>query len=268
MPSGRQANAGAHDGQHRPHDGIVNMTNPYDPNFAAQKARSRTGAKPTHEWRLDQLARVARMASENRRRQAHLAAEVQHHVHNTIAIIQSLAHMSFADLPNEVVTPFEERLIALAGVHKLLVRTAWEGADLREILEHAAGAFQVRSRIDIRGPAVTVAPSVAVLYGLAFHELCANAVQHGAFSREQGRVDVSWRLVDRGKFYLVWREHGGPPVSEPTRKGFGSRLLKRALAMHLGTPVDIHYLIEGLVCEFVGAVQTQPPRTIGVSAVC
>ena len=50
------------------------MTNPYEPIFAAQKALFRTGATRTREWRLDQLARMERMVTEN---EAELQAAVK-----------------------------------------------------------------------------------------------------------------------------------------------------------------------------------------------
>lgn len=40
-------------------------SNPYEPIFTAQKALFRTGATRAREWRLDQLARMERMVSEN-----------------------------------------------------------------------------------------------------------------------------------------------------------------------------------------------------------
>src|SRR6516225_5368196 len=54
----------------KPHDGTANMAdtlscNPYEPIFTAQKALFRTGATRAREWRLDQLARMERMVSEN-----------------------------------------------------------------------------------------------------------------------------------------------------------------------------------------------------------
>jgi len=191
------------------------------------------------------------------RRHALLAAEVQHRVQNTLTIVQSLAHLSFSGLPREVVAPFEQRLLALAGVHSLLVQTAWEGADLQGILEYASNALQVRHRMNICGPTVGVTPTAAVFYGLVFHELCTNAIKHGALSSTDGRLDVSWRLVEphQSKFHFVWRECGGPPVTEPTREGFGSRLLKRVLVAQLGTSVIVRYPEDGLVCEFDGPVQ-------------
>ena len=205
---------------------------------------------------------VDRVQAEHR--QALLAAEVQHRVQNTLAVVQSIAQMSFAGLGREVVAPFEQRLMALAGIHDLLVQTAWEAADLRRVLERACDAFPVKGRIDISGPAVGVTPTAAVVYGLAFHELCANAVKHGAFSSGDGRLEVSWSLAepDLSKFRLVWREYNGPLVTAPTREGFGSRLLKRALAMQLGASVIIRYPEDGLICEFDGPVQRYPGPTI------
>ena len=43
-----------------------------------------------------------------------------------------------------------------------------------------------------------------------------------------------------------WKESGGPPVSPPTRQGFGSQLLKGIFS-----DVDLKYPVEGLRCEIV-----------------
>lgn len=194
------------------------------------------------------------------RRQALLAAEVQHRVGNTLSVVQCLAHMSFAALPREAVAPFERRLITLGELHRLLAQTGWDGADLQQVLERVSDTFRVRGRIDICGAAVGANPTAAVFYGLAFHELFDNAIKHGALSNSDGRLSVSLRLVepDRSKFHFIWREQGGPPVTAPSREGFGSRMLKRALAAQLGTSVNIHYLADGLVCEFEGPVHRHP----------
>jgi two-component sensor histidine kinase len=44
-------------------------------------------------------------------------------------------------------------------------------------------------------------------------------------------------------------ESGGPPVTEPARRGFGSRLLERGLARELGGSTVVRYPPEGVVCE-------------------
>ena len=55
-------------------------------------------------------------------------------------------------------------------------------------------------------------------------------------------MGVGTRLVMR------WQEIGGPPVSPPTRKGFGSRLIEGGLARELNGQVAIAYETTGVVC--------------------
>jgi two-component sensor histidine kinase len=60
-------------------------------------------------------------------------------------------------------------------------------------------------------------------------------------------VEVEWRVED-GRLALSWRERGGPAVSEPIRRGFGSRLIERSLK-ELGGQAALHYRPAGLVCD-------------------
>ncbi len=50
---------------------------------------------------------------------------------------------------------------------------------------------------------------------------------------------------------LRWQESGGPPVTPPGRKGFGSRLIERGLAQELSGEVRLDYEPAGVVCEIV-----------------
>ncbi len=47
---------------------------------------------------------------------------------------------------------------------------------------------------------------------------------------------------------LRWQERGGPRVTPPTRRGFGSRLIERGLASELGGAADLRYEAGGVVC--------------------
>jgi two-component sensor histidine kinase len=47
---------------------------------------------------------------------------------------------------------------------------------------------------------------------------------------------------------LRWHEQGGPVVQEPTRKGFGSRLIERGLTRELAGEVTLDYRPSGLSC--------------------
>jgi two-component sensor histidine kinase len=56
-------------------------------------------------------------------------------------------------------------------------------------------------------------------------------VEYGALSNGTGRVHVAWELVGKvgeRKVRLSWRETGGPPVTGPQRKGFGSELIEQS----------------------------------------
>jgi two-component sensor histidine kinase len=104
-------------------------------------------------------------------------------------------------------------------------------------------------RVVLDGPPVDLAADLAIPVGMALHELTSNAVRHGALSVPQGRVEVRWDLTRRDgkrKLILSWAEHDGPPVQEPRKRGFGSTLLERVLALQANAEVRIAYGREGL----------------------
>ena len=188
-----------------------------------------------------------------------LTRELNHRVKNTLAVVQSLARMSFADADREHVRQFEERLLALSEAHNLLVRESWEKASLRDLLHEVIHAMHLEGRVEIDGPDADLTPNSAVAYALAFHELATNAVKHGALRAPSGRVSVTWRLFDDDRrLHLIWKETGGPEVKPPEKKGFGSRLLERAISRELGTPVELRFEPSGLVCEFDSSLQKSP----------
>jgi two-component sensor histidine kinase len=107
---------------------------------------------------------------------------------------------------------------------------------------------------------VLLNPRATLTLSMVLHELAANAIKYGAFCQRGGRVDISWsRKGDLVR--LVWQESGGPPVSPPTRQGFGTRLLERSASYELGGKVELRFLPEGVRCEleFPLRVPGQPP---------
>jgi two-component sensor histidine kinase len=86
---------------------------------------------------------------------------------------------------------------------------------------------------------------------MALQELATNAAKYGALSNASGKIDVSWAVLpgpDRPRLVLRWKESGGPPVQPPTRRGFGSKLIERSLALDLGGAVEIDFAPKGVVC--------------------
>ncbi len=203
--------------------------------------------------------------TDHKRAEEHLRLllnELNHRVKNTLATVQSLAAQSFRgirtrdvqDLPTAYAT-FEARLFALARGHDILTRENWEGASLSEIVSQAFAPYRDLSddcsRIQVDGDDLRVAPPTALSLSMALHELCTNAVKYGALGSPDGQVRISW-WASRGetgaRLSMRWEEHGGPPVTPPSRKGFGSRLIQEGLARELNGEVRLIYEPAGVVC--------------------
>ena len=190
--------------------------------------------------------------------------ELNHRVKNTLATVQSMASQALrgADDPTSAYQRFEARLMGLAEVHDVLTRENWHGADLREVAERAMRPFAgAAAQVDISGDTVWLQPRAALTMALILHELATNAVKYGALSCDTGRVTLSWSFyAPDERLHLTWSEAGGPPVSPPSRRGFGSRLIERALRSELQGRADMDYDPAGLVCTLEGRL----PRPEGM----
>ena len=103
-------------------------------------------------------------------------------------------------------------------------------------------------RFTFRGPDLRLSDKDAVSLGMVLHELCTNAVKHGALSSENGSVVLDWRVSDKG-IELTWSELGGPTVAEPKKAGLGTRLLTRGLLQPPHGLVSLEFKPTGLVCQ-------------------
>jgi PAS domain S-box-containing protein len=200
------------------------------------------------------------------RRQKLLIDELNHRVKNTLATVQSLAwQASRPGVPPQVAQErFQERLLALSRTHNLLNETHWEGASLKTILETELGPYAApMSRIRIEGPEVDLPARVAVVLGMAFHELTTNAVKYGALSVGAGRVQVDWTVQDKaGESILTvdWCELGGPTLDVQPIPGFGSRLLRQTITRELAGQLDIRFEREGVCCTIAVRIAAAQPR--------
>jgi PAS domain S-box-containing protein len=183
-----------------------------------------------------------------------LIHELNHRVKNTLSLVQGLAYQSFrsGQAMETATADFLARLAALAVAHDLLTRDQWEGATIAELVAgataHAAG------RIEARGPHVLVSPRSAVALVMALHELTTNAVKYGALSLPGGTVAIHWSSAPTARFAMEWRENGGPVVTAPERRGFGVRMIERALASDLGGAVSVTFDPTGVICTIDGPV--------------
>lgn len=200
-------------------------------------------------------------------RQQLLIEELNHRVKNTLAIVQSLAQQTFRgdDVPALAREAFEGRLEALASAHNVLTREHWTSAELKDIARDAMEACHGSGeRVSIDGPRIRLQPRTAVTMAMALHELCTNATKYGALSVPEGRVSVTWRVEDY-TLLIRWEETGGPPVAPPRKRGFGSRMIERALASDMHAQVKLDYRPEGLVCTVAAPAPTVLDQETSIS---
>lgn len=191
------------------------------------------------------------------KRQQMLVDELNHRVKNTLATVQSVIRQTLKNsaAPKDTLDLVNDRLLALAAAHDILTHENWEGAELTAMARVAVRPYDPDARrIAITGPEVRLRPSAALALFLAINELATNAVRHGALSAPEGHVALNWTRCDNG-VDVEWRESGGPPVAHPTRKGFGSRLLGAGLSAELGSPAQMLYAPEGLICRIHAPLQ-------------
>ena len=187
------------------------------------------------------------------RRQRLMIDELNHRVKNTLATVQSIAMQTARHHPEPkgFAEAFQSRLMSLSHTHDLLTRSHWEGADLRAVLQHETDAHGGPTRIVPNGPPVALNPAQALSVGMVFHELATNAGKYGALTTPDGRVFVDWSVADQRapRLILSWRETGGPPVTPPDRRGFGSRLIERNVQHDLAGEVELAYAPDGFRAE-------------------
>ncbi|MEP7030524.1 MAG: PAS domain S-box protein, partial [Pseudolabrys sp.] len=186
---------------------------------------------------LQYLVRVVQDITERKaaeRRQKLLIDELNHRVKNTLATVQSLASQTArsAATPAAFRERFEGRLIALSKAHDQLTEHHWESADLRRLISGSLAPYAGAGaeRVLLRGEDVVLRPRVVLTLAIAFHELTTNAAKYGALSAPGGRIEIRWQPVSgddgREMMRIDWIELNGPPVTEPLKRGFGSKLIE------------------------------------------
>jgi two-component sensor histidine kinase len=110
----------------------------------------------------------------------------------------------------------------------------------------------------VHGPKLRFNSVAAQAVGLALHELATNASKYGALSNETGSVEICWRN-DGDAFTMNWTERGGPPVSAPTQRGFGSTVISLMAERSVQGEVHLNYAPSGLLwtltCPLANALE-------------
>jgi PAS domain S-box-containing protein len=189
-----------------------------------------------------------------------LMREVNHRARNMLSVVDSIAHQTVADSPEDYVERVSERIRALAAYQDLLVRSEWRGVEIGDLARAQLSPFAdlMGSRIVVGGPKLRLNAASAQAIGLALYELITNAGKYGALSTDTGRVDVRWGTED-GTFTMNWTERDGLLVSPPRRRGFGTVVMKEMAERSVDGSVELGYAPSGvtwrLTCPTANALE-------------
>ncbi|TCP97484.1 two-component sensor histidine kinase [Sphingomonas sp. PP-F2F-A104-K0414] len=214
-----------------------------------------------YHWTDDEVgflrSAADRLETANARRrddeqQGLVNGEIAHRLKNALSMVQAVATQTLrGDASPEGLEAFTRRLQALGHGHDALTSGRWKAATLNDILGGVLDGAAIRDRCTIQGPSVEMGARAALSTSLLIHELATNAVKYGALCAASGHVDITWQIEGDGdecQLALDWAERGGPAVTAPTRKGFGSKLIRLGLVGTGGS--DIRYEKEGLRAAF------------------
>jgi PAS domain S-box-containing protein len=215
------------------------------------------------ERRAIGMVGTAQDITERKEREARerlLLREVNHRAKNMLSVVNVIARQTAAKNPDDFIERFSERIQALSANQDLLVRNEWEGVGIEDLVRAQLSYFHdlIGSRIIVDGSKLRLNAASAQAIGLALHELATNAGKYGALSADRGCVDICWRVED-STFTMSWSERNGPPVSRPTRPGFGTVVVEEMMAYSMDGAVDLDYAPSGLcwrlACPAVNALE-------------
>ncbi|TGR65061.1 histidine kinase [bacterium M00.F.Ca.ET.194.01.1.1] len=189
--------------------------------------------------------------SQSEERLQLLLHELVHRSKNILTLVQAMIRQlgrenkSIPEFQKEV----DHRLRGLGMSIRALAEVQWQGLPIRKLIETHLDVFgTVAERFVLAGDDFTLSPEAAQNFGLVVHELTTNSIKYGALSAPSGKITVRWEPVEkdgRQMLHLVWTETGGPPAQEPSRKGFGTTVIKRHAEGAFGGNVTTEYRESG-----------------------
>jgi len=189
-----------------------------------------------------------RRARELERAEHMLLREVDHRAKNALALVQGIVRLSRQQEPEQYANAVQGRVDSLARAHALLSDSHWQTVDLLCLIRGEAEQYGY-NRIEAHGPVIALPAKQVQPIGLLLHEMLENASTHGALSKSDGTVSVSWSITDANTFVLGWVETGGPPPSAERVAGFGSRMIKGIVDSQLRGSLDYDWVSTGLRCS-------------------
>jgi len=196
------------------------------------------------------IRRLLRDLEDANQRETMLNAELRHRAKNTLAVVQSMAVMTYRSSgPSAFLDDFSARILALARVTDIANAQTASERRIAMLIDMAVAPFKDEARIDLSGPDCTLLQASCIPLALILHELCTNSVKYGALSTELGSVSITWKIsANDSKLAVFWKETGGPCVVEPSRRGMGSALMRAQNGIQ---EVEHRFASDGVECTIV-----------------
>jgi two-component sensor histidine kinase len=177
--------------------------------------------------------------------------ELHHRIKNTLATVSAIASQSLrtATSIEHGQQAINGRLVALGRAHDLLMQVSWANASLVKTVRGATEPYDSEGtgRFSVEGPDIGITSGAVIALAMTLNELCTNTTKFGALSVPGGRVAITWQVDDdTQRLQLTWTEKGGPPVDQPTRRSFGTRMME-SLGQQLHGQVQLAYHPAGFV---------------------
>lgn len=221
------------------------------------KIEGSTRPEPALDLEADNIMLRAALANSANVEAQHdlITQELKHRIANLLAVVQAIARHTFKNADTASVEDFNARMMALAAAQTRLIEAETQPiAVMAIIVETLAPHCSDGRRLQIAGPDIALDGRRGHALTLALHELATNAAKYGALSNDAGWIEISWTM-EMGRLGFEWREHNGPVVVAPERRGFGSILIKQNLGQVFGGRVNLDFPPSGLVCSFEAPAQ-------------
>ncbi|MGF1628461.1 MAG: PAS domain S-box protein [Kiloniellaceae bacterium] len=211
------------------------------------------------------IARDITERIEAQEQQHLLLREMSHRVKNLLALSSSIVSLSArcAASPEELAEAVKARLHALALAHDLILpdpndadSAARNSTKLHDLINtivspHDEVTDAQGSRVSVRGTDVEVSGRSATGFALLLHEFATNAAKYGALSTAEGQIEITCS-EEAGNFVMIWKERGGPPITqEIDGEGFGSLLSRGTVEGQLRGQISREWAPEGLTLRIL-----------------
>ena len=177
-----------------------------------------------------------------------LVAELNHRVRNILGLVRGLISQSAVSAVDvrALVETLDHRIRSLARAQDLLTSSDWTPTPLRLLLIAEIETYgAIQDRLTLTGPEVILQPTAFTPMALVVHELVTNARKYGALSTPTGQISVVTAEDALGNVSIMWSETGGPIVTAPSRKGFGSTVLTQVIPFELKGTSSARYPASG-----------------------